>query len=174
MTTPAWQIRPRHLRAGFSLMEVTAVLAGMSFLMILSALLLISTFRIKDTSTDALDRQGRRSVLADLFRDDVAGAVEAPERHGDLTAGNECLILRKPDGNHLAYRVVDGRLERWHRSAEDGTPLWMHLEPVGIAADFSRTGPDGRLITLRIAQMQGRGASKRPVAIAAALGGDLR
>lgn len=161
-------------RGGFSLIEVLAVIAGLGLLMILSAVVLVSVFRINDTARDVQERRGQRSLLADQFRADVAQAADAPARLGDVAAGADCLLLRKPDGKHVAYRAVAGQLERCEPEPARGIWKWIPLDPVGVAAEFRRSGPDGRLVTLRVTQTAGRGASKRPLDITAALGGDLR
>lgn len=168
-------MRPRPgVRGGFSLIEVLAVMAGLGLLMLLSVVVLVSVFRINDTARAVQERRSQRTLLADQFRTDVAQATDAPARLGDVVAGLDHLLLRKPDGKHVAYRLAADQLERCEPEPDRGAWKWVPLDPTGVAAEFHRTGAGGRLITLRLTQIAGRGASKRPLDITAALGGDLQ
>ncbi len=160
-------------RAGFSLLETIAVLFGFSMLMALSAMTIVGAFRIKNASTDALEKQGQRLALIDQFRADVAGAADAPEALDDLKADGGNLILRKQDGRHVVYRGEGGRVERWERRAPGAEPVWVRLEPAGVTAAFSRADPERRLVTLRLTTA-GKLAVAQSLEITAALGGDLR
>ncbi len=160
----------RTQRIGFSLMEVIAVLAGLSFLMYLSAVLLISTVRIRDASADAVAHQAQRALLIDQFRADVAEAVDAPASLGEWKAGPDCLILRHPNGRHILYRFEADLLLRAAQAARIAEPNWVAQEPALAAVEFHRGGPQQRQITLRLTPA----STKLALDISASLGGDLR
>ena len=160
----------RARRAGFSLLEVLAVLAGLGFLMYLSAVLLISTFRIRDVSADAVTHQAQRALLIDQFRSDVAEAVDTPESLGEWKAGPDCVILRQPNGQHILYRFEADYLHRWQQLTKSAEPNWVPLEPAAAAIEFRQGGPQQRLLTLRFTPRAGN----LSVDISATLGGDLR
>lgn len=161
-------------RGGFTLLETLAVMAGLSVLVTLSTFVVLGAFQIQNTNRDFLDRQGYRMGLFDQFRADVAGAAEAPARWEGINADAACLILHQADGKHVVYRLEGKRLQRRDRNTPEGAPFWVELQPVGVEAEFRREGPEGRLITLRLTQVAGRGATKRPMEVTAALGGDLK
>jgi hypothetical protein len=138
--------------------------------MYLSAVMLVSTFRIRDVSADALAHQTQRALLIDQFRADVAEAADSPASLEGWKAGPDCLILRHPSGRHTLYRFEANHLWRWEPRSTAAEPHWVAQEPAAATAEFRRSGPDQRLITLRFTPLSGTSG----LDILATLGGDLR
>ena len=82
----AGQSRSRS-RCGFSLLEMVAVMSLYAILLSLLMMTLVGIFHVEHGSRAALDRLGWQAVLADQFRDDVSGALAAPQHWQGHTAG---------------------------------------------------------------------------------------
>jgi len=115
-----------------------------------------------------------QSALADLFRADVAAAVEAPAQWGDWTAGPTCLILRLGKERQVVYAWENAELTRIEYTAAEPRSQPCPVGGEDIWVEFSRSGPRDRLITMRLIETRGQGSAWKdyPVDIAAALGGD--
>jgi type II secretory pathway component PulJ len=163
----------KHPRGGFTLMELLAVMFGVGILTIFGCMLLVSIFRVHQRSAEFRQRVTRHETFVDQFRDDVAGARNAPPASGKWKAGPACLILQKPDNTAIIYAETNGE---WRRTLEPkGISYELHPGPDGTKLEFHRSGPDNRLVTMRIIVPQTRLAPRRePMEISAALGGDVR
>jgi hypothetical protein len=158
-------------RPGFSLIEMIAVIAGLTVATTLGTVILIGAFQVERSAAATLQRVNDRAGLADLFRDDVSTAVAAPESLGDVKAGPTFLLLRQPDGSHVVYRWIENHLERGvlpETAAPRPVPLGMSCD----GAELLRGGPGQRLITLRLQEAPGPAGIRRAHDISAALGGD--
>jgi hypothetical protein len=161
-------------RPGLSLVEMLAIVAGLGMVLVFSASLLAGAYKIEAAAGEAFRRQNSWSALADQFRADVALAQDAPDRWDTESAGQFCLILRKPDGQHVVYAMSDGQLQR-SESTKDGNEL-RRVMPLGWehgSVQFAHNRSVGT-ISLRILPPPGLGPPGRSLEIAAALGGDLR
>jgi hypothetical protein len=158
-------------RPGFSLLEMIAVMAGVTIATTLGIVILIGAFKVERSAAASLQRLNDRAGLADLFRDDVSAAVAVPEGLGDVQAGPTCLLLRQADGSHVVYRWTDNHLERGvlpEKAAPRPVTLGMSCD----GAELLRGGPGQRLITLRLQETPGPSGVRRSHDISAALGGD--
>jgi hypothetical protein len=177
-TTPFASTRGRaapgslRTRVAFTLLELVAVMWGLAILMLLSATLLVGVFKIHEATDVGFNQASRLENLVDQFREDVAQAVAAPEKFERFTAGPTCLILERPDGQHIVYSIEDGRPRRWRYPKGDVYPL--HTAKPGTRMEFLRAADAKRLIIMRltppVAHKSGLPGS---LDIAAALGGDM-
>jgi len=103
--------RATAVRRAFTLVELSMVLIGLGVATGLLAAALWGWLRLDRSSAQALDRLRIQQLLADQFRNDVAGADDAPERWQDEVAGPTCLILAA-ESRHIVYRWNDQRLVR--------------------------------------------------------------
>jgi type II secretory pathway pseudopilin PulG len=179
-------------RPGFSLVEMVALMWALGLAMVVGAALLVGVIRTERAAAASYRRLADRGALADQFRDDVGQAAAAPDRMDEWTAGPTCLLLMLADGRRVTYCWDDGHLER---SEQRDARTFRRYMPLGIdsgprpvpAADregrdmkgteveFTRTGNDGRILTLRVSEPPAAaGVASRPVEIVAALGGDVR
>ena len=159
-------------RRAFTLLEVAAVLAILSVLMLLLTAALVGAFRIEELAAGSYNRLIRQEVVADQFRDDVAAASAAPKERAKDRAGPDCLLLTRPDGGQVVYRWEDESLVR---TEVIGGKETAHALPVGsgVTVAFARSADD-RLLTLRLSEARGPRKVKQIVDVTAALGGDLR
>ncbi|CAN5353284.1 hypothetical protein BH10PLA2_BH10PLA2_33490 [soil metagenome] len=160
-------------RRGFTLLEILVVLWGTGILTVFGCILLVGMFKVHQANSEFRQRVTRHETFVDQFRDDVASALTAPATSGKWKAGSGCLVLQKPDASTIVYAETDGE---WRRSLEPKAASYaLHPGPDGTKLEFVRSGPDNRLVTMRILAPQTRhGAKRDPVEITAALGGDVR
>jgi prepilin-type N-terminal cleavage/methylation domain-containing protein len=171
-----WSFSPRP-RFGFSLVELLVVMWLMGTLFLLGGATLLGAIRLEQTADAAHERVMVRSLLADQFRQDVGQAVKAPETLEELRSGPSCLILARPGGRYVVYRWHDDGLERGEGVSEEDLfwrPVGLGKTSAELTVDFARSGPEARLITLRIREVRGRDIRPRDMIIVAALGGDLQ
>lgn len=164
--------RPRR---GYSLMEMLAVMWGLTIALGLGIAILLGAMRLGQAAARGHDRLLAGSQLADRFRADVAGAAEAPEWLDERPAGSDSLLLRRPDGTCVAYRVRPGLVER-AEGTSDAALSWhsaLHLPEDGHAAFRRPTAPGGPAVLVLSEGGKGRGLPRETI-VAAALGGDLR
>jgi hypothetical protein len=161
-------------RRGFSLLEAVCAIWALTLIMFLGVTTLLGAMKIEKAGTAASDRQTFLTTAADQFRDDVATAIEAPDRVGEVDAGDDSLILRKGDDRYVFYRAEEGRLERSVVARPNAMLQWIPLGGNWDTIEFVRSGPNGRLITLRLCQAVEIGRRQRPTEVSAALGGDRR
>lgn len=161
-------------RKGFSLIEMIAVLWGVWAILLISVLLLVAIHKLERSTAASLNRLSNHSALADQFRADVAQASAAPETFGQHKAGPTCLILRDPNGKHLVYRWQEKYLERTEQVGEEIQQQRLDLGKECTGIEFQRTGPEQRLIALKLTEKPSTTAPPRQKEITAALGGDLR
>jgi hypothetical protein len=148
-------------------------MAALTAAMGLLVVALAGALQLQHASADALDRLGAQRDLADQFRADVAQAADAPERWQDETAGPDCLILRLGKDRHVVYRWEAERLVRSETAGEREHRHEIALGEGPAAVEFARSGPGGRLLTLRLFTVRKDG--RKPAAeFTAALGGDLQ
>jgi hypothetical protein len=160
-------------RTSFTLIELSAAMAALGVILLLVTAIVLGAFRADQLIAGTSNRLDQQHTLADNFRGDVGGASAAPDGWDRWKAGPACLVLRRPDGNHVVYQFDAGTLRR-HEQGRSGT--LVRPQPVGIdgtTVEFTRGGPGNRLLTLRLTEPQGRGAP-RQIDISAALGGDIR
>lgn len=160
-------------RGGFTLLEIVVVMALLSVILMLIAVTVVGATRIERASADAHLRAAAWQELADRFRADVAGADAAPATRGGRDAGPHALFLQV-NGQPVAYRWDAGRLQRSAGPNVDESARQLPLGSDRLSVEFARSGPDGRLITLRLFETRGEGNLVPRLEIAAALGGDLR
>ena len=150
--------RPRF---GFSLVELLVVMWLMGILFLLGGATLLGAIRLEQTADAADERVMVRSLLADQFRQDVGQAVKVPETLEELRAGPSCpscLILGQPGGRYVVYRWHDDGLERGEGFSEEDLfwqPVGLGKTSADLTVDFVRSGPEARLITLRIRELRG-------------------
>jgi len=161
-------------RAGFTLLEMLAVMFVMSIAFGFGGTILLAALRIDQAGAATLRLMAWRTEFADQFRADVARADAAPERLGELTGGPTCLILHRPDGAHVVYQWHDdGRLERLVRAADGDTRRTLPVGASNVSVEFSRGDGMRPLMTLRLVETP-PSASARRVEVTALMGGDLR
>jgi prepilin-type N-terminal cleavage/methylation domain-containing protein len=161
-----------RLRPGFTLIEVLTVMAALSIVVVLLAVVLGGAVRLQRASAASLDRMGAWHEVVDQFRADVAQTTDAPERWQEEAAGPACLILALGQDRHVVYRWEQGRLLRTE-SAGGGT----HRREVALGdadLEFGRPEADGRLLRLRLFRAGKDGRRQQAAEILAALGGDLQ
>jgi hypothetical protein len=134
---------------------------------------LIGAFRAERLTTSVSNRRAAVEELADQFRLDVATASAAPEKWKDDMAGPSCLLLRRPDGQHLMYRWEADRLERRELGEPDPVVRPMALGGDTFKVEFVRSSEDHPLIVLKISEVR-NGITMPRLEVRAALGGDLR
>jgi hypothetical protein len=155
-------------------LEILAVMGSMGAVLLLATATLLAAQRINRSAVGVSGRLAVQAALADQFRQDVARATAAPDTFEKQHAGPECLILQTADGGYVVYRWGKGQLER---SEYVGRRESRQRLPVGsdrAAVEFSRAGPSGRLVTLRLIEMPGNTPSRHAIELSASLGGDLQ
>jgi prepilin-type N-terminal cleavage/methylation domain-containing protein len=165
-------MRHSHVRAGYSLLEMLAVMAVLAFILGLGGALLLTAMRADQVGAATLHQMSMHDELADQFRADVARATETPAELGNLKAGPNCLIL-KTDAGHVVYHWHDRKLDRIVRAngQESRRPVAISSEDTSV--EFVRPAGDRPIITVRVLQTLPKTA-KRTTEISAALGGDER
>jgi type II secretory pathway pseudopilin PulG len=161
-------------RSAFTLLEVLVVMGSMGTVLLLATATLLAAQRINRSAANVSDRLAVQAALADQFRQDVCQAIAAPDTFQKRHAGPGCLILQAADGRYVVYRWDKGQLER---TAYVGSRESRQRLPVGsnrAAVEFSRAGPSGRLVTLRLIELPGNTPSRHAIEISASLGGDLQ
>jgi prepilin-type N-terminal cleavage/methylation domain-containing protein len=163
---------PLRRRPGFTLIELLVVMWVMTIIMAMSISFILALLRTHETDGTVFRRIAAQTTLAERFRADVAAAEAAPPEAAEEHAGRDCLILRRPGGSLVVYRLVEGELQRSEGPEQQLLPLGSERATV----EFERSGKDGRLITLRWVERRGlEGATVRHAQeFTAALGGDLR
>jgi type II secretory pathway pseudopilin PulG len=161
-------------RSAFTLLEVLVVMGSMGAVLLLATATLLGAQRINRSAAGVSERLAVQATLADQFRQDVAQATAAPDTFEKKHAGPACLILQTADGRHMVYCWDKGQLERseyvGRRESRQRLPVGMNRAVV----EFSRPGPSGRLVTLRLIELPGNAPSRHAIEISATLGGDLQ
>jgi prepilin-type N-terminal cleavage/methylation domain-containing protein len=161
----------RETRPAFTLIEILVVMGILALILVIAAGLLLGAFQTERASAGVYRRLHAQALLADQFRDDVAGAVAAPETVDQHKAGPACLILRMADGSHVIYRWDADHLERAVRVGTAETSRKLPVGGRGVRAELARSGG---IVTLRLIEGHDHSDVKRQLDIAAALGGDRR
>jgi type II secretory pathway pseudopilin PulG len=174
----------RSARPAFTLVEMLVAMLLMAIVVGVGSLALVAGLRLQQSALDGSQRQSWQSLLADEFRSDVGQAAALadqlewpaapPEPLSSLRAGPATLILRIGDKKHVVYRWRQGQLER---SEVEGGKRRDRQIPIAFTckeAEFTRTGSDWPLITLRLTEAPRPGQQARVMEIRAALGGDWR
>ena len=173
MKTPTPEQARHNRRGGFTLIEIVAVLAGLSVLLVISCVILVGIFRLHESSAASHQNLSRHEVFADQFRDDVAHAESAPASLDKFQAGPNCLILSVHGSSPIVYFEEGGEWKR--RSGPKNEIVNLHPGPEGTRLEFSRSGPANRVVTVHISRPHSPSAMHRnPLEISAALGGDMR
>ena len=163
----------RGRRRGFTLIEMLVVMEGLAILSMMGALVIAGAFKLHTATATAHTRANQHETFVDQFREDIAHASGAPASLDKWTAGPSCLILQTSLGSQIVYVETEGRLERW-RWPKGGAYV-LHPGPEGTKVSFNRSGPEGRLVTMKLkppAPIHGK--ERDPFEVSAALGGDLR
>jgi prepilin-type N-terminal cleavage/methylation domain-containing protein len=160
-------------RAGFSLIELLVVISGLAIAIGFGATLLLSIVRIDQMAAASLHRMMRHYEMADLFREDVSNAIEAPDQFAEFTASRQCLILRQPADTWVIYQFTSNKLQRIKRTADRESQRPIALASTDCQAEFDRGNKDQRLVTLRITEKKTSGFA-RHIDISAALKGELK
>jgi type II secretory pathway pseudopilin PulG len=163
---------PRR-RSGFTLIEMIAVMWGLTAALGLGMALILAAVRTDQVAAATLGELSRRGELADQFRGDVARAEAAPEKFGEWTAGPTCLILRAPGDTYVVYRGLAGKVERIIRTGdkESRRPILVGNEETAV--EFIRPAGERPLVTLLVNDSPVRGVVRR-TDMSAVLGGDRR
>jgi prepilin-type N-terminal cleavage/methylation domain-containing protein len=163
----------RGRRRGFTLLEMLAVMAGLAILSLMGVVIIGGAFKIHQATSAAHTRANQHETLVDQFREDVARATSAPASLDKWTAGPTCLILQTADNSQIVYVEKEGRLERWRWPT--GGAYVLHPGPEGTIVSFDRSGPDKKLVTMKLKPpATPHGKERDPLYISAALGGDVR
>jgi hypothetical protein len=160
-------------RCGYSLIEMCAVMGTLGITLSLGALILLVAMRSNQLGGATLLQVRLRTDVGDTFRADVAGAIAAPESLGNLTRGATCLILRQPNGEHVAYEWQNGQLTRTVRTTDRESRSILSIGIPDIDVEFEAPAGDRPVILMRVIESLGHGAIRRSE-FAAALGGDRR
>jgi type II secretory pathway pseudopilin PulG len=162
-------------RGGFLLIEVLILMISLVVVMLVGGAALLGGFKAQRTASATQKRLNAETTLADEFRPDVARAEKVVAQIEQLKTGPKCLLLRWPDGKTIVYRWDGKKLERSQLpGSKDAPPRKLPLGPDCTAVEFLRTGPDRRVITVRLTEKRRAAKSTRSIDISAALGGDLR
>ncbi len=160
----------RSGRRGTSLLEMLVVMAALAIALNFGAILIIAAMRVDHMSAETVQRMTRHTQLADLFRDDVAKAVTAPDGVGEWKRSSTCLILQQPAERWVIYRFDGGMIEQITRTPDGEKRRPIPLGPAEAEVEFDRS--DG-VIILRIAERHKNIPGMRRE-IRAALGGDMK
>lgn len=161
----------RKHRSGYTLLEMLIVIAMMTIALGLGGTLLLTAMRADQVGSATLRDLTWRTELADQFREDVAAAVEAPDRVDKYTAGPDCLILRMGGGS-LIYRWHDAIVDRivFIGGQESRRPIELGEH---AAIEFIRGAGERPIFTVRVITSPPHGTpSRREISVA--LGGDTR
>jgi prepilin-type N-terminal cleavage/methylation domain-containing protein len=160
-------------RAGFTLMEMLVVLAGLGLLIVFGCAIMVGLFKLHQASVASGFQLVRHETFADQFRDDVAHADAAPAALDRFQAGPTCLILTRRGSASVVYFEEAGEWKRRYGPKAD--IFTLHPGPEGTQLRFNRAGADGRLVSIRISfPQQARAKQRETLEIGAALGGDVR
>ena len=96
---------PRSRRAGFTLLEIMAVMTVLALVLGLLIVSLTSLLRLEQADSAFYDRVMNNDRVADRFRTDVAQATSAPTEWSTYQAGTHCLILEQPNGMHVVLSM---------------------------------------------------------------------
>lgn len=165
--------RMKRRRIGFTLIEMTCVMACLTVLMLAGVGLIVLTLKTGRMGEATADRLILRDTLAKQFREDVASAESAPDKLGDLVSGPTLLILRMPDGTTIIYRIEEDGCERIEQKGDLETSRRLTLGSKNSKSEFLKPPAGSKLITLRIEDASGRGPSKVNE-LSSALGGNSR
>ncbi len=160
----------RPARRGMSLIELLVVMAALAIALNLGAVLIIAAMRVDHMSTETVQRMSRHIQLAELFRDDVAMAVAAPDQVGEWKRNSTCVILQQSADRSVVYRFDRGMIEQITIAPDGEKRRPIPLGPAEAEVEFDRR--DG-VIILRIAERHKNMPGMRRE-ILAALGGDLK
>jgi prepilin-type N-terminal cleavage/methylation domain-containing protein len=162
-------------RRGFSLIEMLCVMVLLVLLGGFVAVMLGQLFAAERSQSEFHERMRAHVAVADEFRADVARAEKAPAEWRDHKAGPQKLILEMPNGEHIVYLWLGGRLERRPFAGGKETARVLPGGGEGVGVEFVRDGPQPGLVRMRLLTL--RGGSPVPgqaLGIAAALAGDRR
>jgi prepilin-type N-terminal cleavage/methylation domain-containing protein len=157
-------------RRGFTLLELLLVMTVLSITLSFAGVLVLAAMRVDQMSAETMHRLTRSTQLADIFRDDVANSVSAPDSLGDYRRGPTCLILQQPGDRSAVYQFKDGMIERIARTSDGETRRPIALGPMEATVEFDG---DGAIIILRITERH-RGMPGLRTEIKATLGGDMK
>jgi type II secretory pathway pseudopilin PulG len=162
-----------EIRRGYSLIEMCAVMGALAITLSLGAIILLVAMRANQVGGATLLQVRLRTDVGDTFRADVAGAVATPESLGDSTRSATCLILRRPNGEHVVYDWQNGQLTRTVRTHDRESRSFLSIGIPDITVEFDVPAGDRPVILMRVIESLGHGAIRRSE-FAAALGGDRR
>jgi type II secretory pathway pseudopilin PulG len=153
-------------RAGYTLLEMTAVMALLAAVLGLGMALILTVMRADHMASRTVRELTRHAELADQFRADVARAIEA-------TVDGSRLSLSYAGGGQVVYRWHDGMLDRTVRVGDTETRRPININPENMSVEFVRPAGERAIVTVRTIEWPPHG-SPRIAEISAALGGDAR
>ena len=162
-------------RPGFTLLEALVAMAVFTLILGVCVALVVGLLDTHAAGVRALERTVAVGLLADQFRADVAAAEAAPPKAGEYVAAADTLILQRPGGALVVYRIADGEVRRLEPGAKEAADVPFTLGGEATAVEFRRDDA-GRTLTLRWSHTRGTGkaAVRTAIDVAAVLGGDLR
>ncbi|MFL5331363.1 MAG: type II secretion system protein J [Gemmataceae bacterium] len=160
-------------RGGFTLLELLAVIACLGIVLCFGTVLLVASMRTDRMIVETIEQVRRHSELTDLFREDVAKAIEAPAEAAGHVAGPSCLILQQPGNVYVIYRDLPEHCEQILIRPEGVTKRPFAHYSLDSKVEFSRSGPDNSLITLRVRETVPH-RSPKDLAVSASIGGDRK
>jgi prepilin-type N-terminal cleavage/methylation domain-containing protein len=160
----------RQPRRGVSLLEMLIAMAVIGVALNLGAILVLAAMRTDQMSAETMRRIARQTQLADLFRDDVAKSIAAPDEWGEYKRSPTCLILRQPGDRWVVYRVDGSMIQQITRTPEGEARRPIEVGPSEADIEFDRG--DG-VIILRVTERH-KHLPGQQREIRAALGGDLK
>jgi prepilin-type N-terminal cleavage/methylation domain-containing protein len=168
--------QPPQRRPGFTLIELLVAMVLLSTLMLLIVTTLWTAVRIERSDAAAFNRTVVQGQVAERFRTDVAAALDTPAQWQQFSAGPACLILALGRDHHLVYRWDSDRLSRLEFQDDNKSEQFLSLGGEAMTIIFMRSGPGGRVLTLRLGELRGAGKVQREhlTDISATLGGDTR
>lgn len=163
----------RQLRRAFSLIELLVVIVGLGLAIGFGVVMLSSLLKIDRSASASVHRQIRHFELTELFRDDVAHSLAAPENFGDLKSSPHCLILQQLGDRWIIYRWTGRVLERITRQGDKEHRRPITLGSAEHSVEFDRGTAKRPLIRMTITETMTNGLPRR-MDISAALQGDLK
>jgi len=157
------------------MLEMLLVITLLSLMVTFMAATVYAAVRVHQADALLYHNLRKHNSLAERFRDDVANAIAAPTDLGILRSNPSCLILQFTDGKHVIYHAGDTSLERieLNEAFEPTSAMALYDYAGRKEIQFSRTD-DGRLLTLRLRDIEPRFNHKHDIDIMAALGGNLQ
>src|SRR5436190_13336136 len=125
----------RH-RAGFSLLEMCAVMGTLGLTLSIGGVILITAMKATKVGSTSLLQIRLRSDVVDTVRTDIAAASAAPDQFETWTRSHSCLILERSADEHVIYEWQPGELMRIARTAAGESRSRLSIGIADIAIEF--------------------------------------